>query len=166
MVYSGNPGNLCSIMNLQETEDRLRRNREAERSRESKEAKEDEKDPELQAAATLERADFLVKEVKTSKRQMQNIVLNIQQVQQQIQALRQQLQLSQTDEPSSIVHDKARVSALRKKIEEHLGELANMREDLIDMEIKDLRKGGAGDLNDTEIRRIATQHIEEILKEY
>ena len=58
--------------------------------------------------------DVIIKEVKTSKKQMQNIVLHMQQVTQAIQQLRQQLQLAQTDdEVTSIKQDKKRIVVKR-----------------------------------------------------
>jgi len=68
-----------------------RSDHERERTRESRETKEGEKDPELQAAARLERAEYLVKEVKSSKKQMQNILRHVQEVKTLIQQLRTQL---------------------------------------------------------------------------
>lgn len=114
--------------------------RSIETSHEKKESKEAEVDPELQAAATLERADYLVKEVKNNKQQMQNIVLHMQQVQHAIKQIRKQLQLSATNDDSSVQQDKAQVQKLQKQIAEYQKEIVHMRDDLINAQTQELQK--------------------------
>lgn len=102
---------------------------EKEQSAETKEVK---LSPEAAAAAQMERADQLVKEVKSSKNQMANIVMHMGQVQKAIKQIRQQLQLAASDDPaSSVEHDQEVVDKLKKQIEDHKEELLNMKDDLI-----------------------------------
>ena len=114
-----------------------------ERQAEKKESKEAEKDPELLAAASMERADLLVREVKTSKKQMQNIAVNIANVKKTIQQLRAQLQLAiqeEEEDPASIKQDKKALEELQKKIAYHYDELIKMRDELIRENVKDLQQ--------------------------
>jgi len=95
-------------------------------------------DAQAEAAAAMERADMIVKDVKSSKQQMKNIVMNMHAVKQQIQQLRQQLQLADNDDASSLRQDQKAVDELKKKISGHQQELLAMREDLIREQQEDL----------------------------
>lgn len=103
--------------------------KEKEPTRESRERFE--MDAQAEAAAAMERADMIVKDVKSSKQQMKNIVMNMHMVKQQIQQLRAQLQLADNDDASSLRQDQKAVDELKKKISGHQQELLAMREDLI-----------------------------------
>ena len=77
--------------------------RKPEVKEKSPEFKENEIDPELAVAAAMERADYLVREVKTNKNQMQNIVLHMQAVLKAIRELREALELPElTGDSASI----------------------------------------------------------------
>lgn len=104
---------------------------ERERSHETRENKEAELSPEAQAAAAMERAEQLVKEVKTSKKQIQNIVLHMGQVQQAITALRKQLALADAEDATSVTQDAATIERLKAQISEYKEELLGMRDDLL-----------------------------------
>jgi len=137
-----------------------------ESSAELRESKEGEPDEELKKAAAMERADFVIKEVKTSQKQMQNIARHMQEVEQTIRQLRQQLQLAQSNtDPISVVQDKKRIEELKKKISEYVNELENMREDLILEQIEDLRNGSDGALSEEELRKKAMDMIEDMIKQ-
>jgi len=110
--------------------------REIEPSRESRERFE--MDAQAEAAAAMERADMIVKDVKSSKQQMKNIVMNMHAVKQQIQQLRQQLQLADNDDVSSLQQDQKLVDELKQKIAGHQQELLAMRDDLIQEQKEDL----------------------------
>lgn len=114
--------------------------RTVEAARESRETREAETDPELQAAASKERADYLVKEVKTNQQQVQNIALHIVQVQQALKKLRAELQLSEQGDSMSVQQDRARIEILKKQIGEYMSELVAMKEDLIQFEIQELEQ--------------------------
>lgn len=114
--------------------------REREPSRESKEMKEMREDPELQAAARMERADYLVKEVKSGKQQMQNIALNIAKVQQTLAQLRQLLGTHGNGDDSSIERDQAQIAKIKAQIAEHQTELTGMREGLVQACMEELSK--------------------------
>ncbi|MBP9761162.1 MAG: hypothetical protein KBD15_02905 [Candidatus Magasanikbacteria bacterium] len=111
-----------------------------ETNKEKREQREAEKDPELAAAATLERADYLVKEVKSNKQQMQNIVLHMQQVTKAIQSIRQQLNISAQGHDPSLVQDAAQIKKLQTLIETYKTELLAMKDDLIAMQQIELQK--------------------------
>lgn len=138
--------------------------RERERNYESKESKEGETDKELQAAAALERADFLVGEVKSSKKQMQNIVVHMQEVLAALKALREQLQISTSTEDNSIVQDKKRVDELKKKIADYKDELLKMKDELVAAQMQDLRKIDAN-MSDVALRERAEQMVNKIMQE-
>ena len=151
-------------MNQFETEkqfDTLQK-RSVEAGRESRETKESEKDPELQAAASKERADYLVKEVKTNQQQVQNIAMHIAQVQQALKKLRAELQLSETGDSMSIEQDKARIELLKKQIGEYMHELVAMKEDLVLYEIEALRKKNTN-MSDDMLRQQAFIRVGEVL---
>lgn len=115
--------------------------RERERNYEVKENKEAETDKELQAAAALERADYLVGEVKSSKKQMQNIMVHMQQVLAAIKELREQLQLAPTSgDDASVVQDKKRVEQLKHQIAEYKDELSKMKDELIAGYMQEMQK--------------------------
>lgn len=112
-----------------------------DRAREMKETKEDKEDSELKAAAAMERADYLVHEVKTSQNQMQNILLHMQSVLKAIRELRTALQIPQgTSDAASIERDKKRLEDLQKKIAAYRNELVAMKGDLLIEQIRILRE--------------------------
>ena len=133
---------------------------------------------ELKKAAGLERADIIVKEVKQSQKQMQNIVLHIQTVLNAIRQLRLQLQLAETsDDPASIRQDKKQVEILKKQIQEYGDELERMRGDLIREQLEELSRRedgtptgasgknsvGAG-MTTEQLQRKAEQLVDEMIK--
>lgn len=151
-------------MNSFETEkqfDTLQK-KSAEATRESREMKEAEKDPELQAAASKERADYLVKEVKSSSQQMQNIAMHVAQVQQALKKLRAELQLSEQGDSMSVQQDKARIDTLKKQIGVYMHELVAMKEDLITFEMGEIKKAGVYG-SEQENHAKAVERVEELL---
>lgn len=124
---------------MQSNPEKFENYREAEPYRESKEAGEKEVSPELARAALKERADFLVKEVKTSKNQMQNILHHMGQVKSAIKKLRALLMLSDSLEATSLDSDQKRVQDLRAQIETQVNELRAMEEDLVSVQMHELR---------------------------
>ena len=151
-------------MNLFETEKQFDTvQKKSAEARESREMKEAEKDPELQVAASKERADYLVKEVKTNQQQMQNIVMHVAQVQQALKKLRAELQLSEQGDSTSIQQDNARIVVLKKQIGEYIGELMAMKEDLIVFEMNELKKSTVSK-SDQEIRDQAAQRVNEVFR--
>jgi DNA-binding ferritin-like protein len=138
-----------------------RTSREREPARELREVKEGEKDPELEAAARLERADYLVKEVKSSRQQMQNIVLHMQQVTTLIAQLRKQLKLAEDDgDPASVEQDKKAIEDLKKKIQEHRAEIEDMQEDLVKAQMAELQKQGVME----GVEKMAREMVERMLE--
>lgn len=152
-------------MNPSEIEAR-RRSREAQEIyRESRETKENEDNAELKAAAAMERADYLVREVKTNKNQMQNIMLHMQAVLQAIRDLRSALALpqSRTDEAST-VQDKKRVEDLKQKILEYKDELLKMKDELFAEQIALLKQKQPAAAEET-LRQEAEMMVKKILAE-
>jgi hypothetical protein len=151
-----------------ETEQEIRRKsvEAGEPVRESRETREGEKNPELQAAAAMERADVLVKEVKQSKKQMQNIVVHMQQVKQAIKKLRAQLQLAENgdEDPESVKHDKQTIELLKNKIKEHTSEIEKMRGDLIREQIEELRVGEGAGMTEEALQSKAEELVEELIR--
>ncbi len=103
--------------------------KEREPSRESREGFE--MDAAGEAAAAMERADLIVKDVKSTKNQMKNIVMNMHAVKQQIHQLRKQLQLVASDDNASLMQDQKRVDELIEKISGYQNELVGLRDELI-----------------------------------
>jgi len=156
---------IISFMSLETEQEFRKRSREAERSRESRESKEAEADPELAAAATLERADYLVKEVKQGKQQMQNILIHMQQVKTAIRQLRQQLQLADGDDSGSVQHDAARVEELKKQVKGYQEELVKMRSDLVREQMSELKNGIGVGLTTAELQARAEGVIDAMIAE-
>lgn len=112
-----------------------------DQAREIKEVKEEKEDSELKTAAAMERADYLVHEVKTSQNQMQNIMVHMQSVLKAIRELRAALQIPHgTNDSASIEQDKKRVEDLQKKIAAYRDELVAMKDDLLLEQIRILRE--------------------------
>lgn len=131
----------------------------------TKEVREQEIDPELAKASMMERADILVKEVKTNQKQLQNIALHMQQVMAAIKQLRQQLQIQDDDEdPSSIQHDKEKVEQLKKKIGEYIADLEGMKDAILRDLVLDLKKQKYP-ASDEELQRIAEMRYNKIIEE-
>jgi len=153
-------------MSIENQEAQLRKSREAsaERARENRESKEGkEMDEQAKAAAAMERADFLTKEIKQSNQQIKNIVIHMQQVLQAIKALRQQLQLAGDDDISSVEQDKHVIEQLKKKIASHKDELIKMKDELITAQTEELRNGEDAGLSDQLLHEKATAMVEEIM---
>ena len=149
-----------------ETELTRRSREQMEKQVESRESKEGEVDEELKTAAALERADYLVREVKSSKQQMQNIILHMQQVLTALQQLRAQLQLSiQSTDATSITQDKKRIEKLKEKIKLYKEELPKMKDDLIAEQVESLKQSGKAGASDEALRREAEEMVEKIIKE-
>ena len=105
---------------------------EARESREIKEGRESEGDEALKKAAAMERAEYLVREVQSNRKQMQHIIMNMLAVQKAIIALRAQLLLAEdSTDAASVTQDKTRVARLKALIVGHKEELIAMRDDLI-----------------------------------
>mgnify|MGYP002638859100 FL=1 len=138
---------------------------ERERNYESRESREGEIDEELKKASAMEKADYLVKEVKTSKKQMQNIVLHINQVKQAIQKLRAQLDLvEEAVDPNSIEQDKKKVDELKEKISQYKDEIISMREDLIIEQIDILQQENNSNYSDAELRKKAQEKVDQMIE--
>ena len=150
--------------------DTFEKNKTLERERNPENAKESNKERKLsqeaKAAATRERAELLVKEVKSSKQQIQNIMLNVNQVLQAIKALRAQLQLATNDGDSisSVEQDKKSIEKLKKKIAGHTDELFKIKEELIVAHANQMAESQGIILTD-ELKEKAKNMVENLLAE-
>ena len=138
--------------------------RHLENRENTSEQREGQEDAELKKAAARERVDVLWHEVKSSRQQMQNIVLHIQQVMQLVKELRQQLGLKeQTKEVASVVEDQKRFGELRQKISGYLEEVEKMKGDLIQEQMAELKNGVGVGLSTAELEGKATALVEDML---
>ena len=146
-----------------EQEGRLRR-KSREAQAESRESREGEVDEELKVAAAMERADYLSKEIKSSKKQMQNIILNMQQVKQAIADLRAELQLAAQDSDSSVQQDERNIERIKEKIAGFQEEIVKMRGDLVREQMEELKAGiGVGMMPD-QLQQKAESMVDEFIK--
>lgn len=137
-----------------------------EASQENRESKEGEINEELKRATAMEKVDILVKEVKGNKKQMQNILVHMQQVTSAIRQLRSQLQLAQTDDDAtSVRQDKKRIDELKKKIKEHVEEVEKMRGDLVREQIEELKNGIGVGMSSSELQEKAEEIVDRLIKE-
>ena len=109
--------------------------------------------------------DFRLKEVKSGKQQIQNIVIHMQQVLQTIQALRKQLQIQSDDATNSVEQDKKQVEKLKKKIAEYKDEILKMRDELIRSQIERIKQGEEATLSDKQLQEQAENLVNQIMKE-
>lgn len=153
------------IMSFESEQAQRRRTLEGrEASAENKENQED--DAELKKAASLERADIIVKEVRQNQKQMQNIIMHMQTVLIAIRQLRQQLQLVEgDDDPASIKQDKSRIAEIKKKIKDYGDELQKMRGDLIREQVEELKNGADVGLSLAELEKRAEEMVERMIEE-
>lgn len=133
---------------------------------EQRESKEGEVDPELQRASAMERVDYLNKEIKSSKKQMQNILLHMQQVTTAIRQLRTQLQLAEdSDDPASVKQDKEKIDQLKKRIGEYQTEVIKMKDDLVREHMTELKKGVGVGMNADEIKKKAETEVDKMIED-
>ncbi|MBD3311833.1 MAG: hypothetical protein GF349_05100 [Candidatus Magasanikbacteria bacterium] len=153
-------------MSIENQENKIFSGEFAEKNKEVKESRETEIDDELKAAAAMERADYLVKEVKQNKKQMQNIVLHMKQVQQAIKKLRAQLQLDSDDDYSSLKQDKKRLDEIKRQIKIYQNEIVKMKDDLIREEYETLKqKAGGNNFDKKELKARAESTVDKMMKE-
>lgn len=123
---------ICGTQKSMETREQKIQREATEVSRESRESSPDRDDPLARRAAVMERADYLVKEVKSGTQQIQNIMIHMQQVQSAITALRAQLNTSSSASGApSLDRDAQVVDKIRAKINMYTNEITSMREDMI-----------------------------------
>jgi len=143
-------------MNNQETEKVYSRG-EREKSPEARENAREMEKPEAKAAAARERAEYISKEVKQTRGQIKNIMMNMQIVMKAIRDLRAQLDLVvDGSDPESVEQDRSRVDKLKKQVADHLSELERMRDDLVREELERMRsEGQVGDIGDLTAAAVA-----------
>ena len=99
-------------------------------------AKEDKEKEELKKAAARERAERTSREIQSTRKRMQNIMANMQQVIKAVQAIRQQLDLTEPDENiPSVARDRRTLESLQKKLNSLSGQLNNLRAALLQEEL-------------------------------
>lgn len=144
-----------------ESENRMRRNSSEGRelNAERKENKENEAEKKM---AAMERAEKVSYEVKSTKKQMQNIVANMQQVVKAVQAIRIQLGLGTGLSIPSVVQDEKRLDQLKSKLSKLIGQLSDLRIALIHEESEEIRKTHV-DWDETKIQAEAERLAEEVI---
>lgn len=91
--------------------------------------------------AAKERAEQVARETKTAKKQMQNIMANMQTVVSAVAAIRQQLGLAgQGGSIPSVQQDERAFTQLKKKLEKLRGELAGLRQALLTEKLTEIKK--------------------------
>ncbi|MEK7084373.1 MAG: prepilin-type N-terminal cleavage/methylation domain-containing protein, partial [Patescibacteria group bacterium] len=150
----------------EQQEQQRRRSYEGREAREERESHEDKENPEAKAAAAMERAELITKEIKQTKKQMQNIVLHMQEVARLIREIRQELRLAESDaeDHPSIARDAERMESLRKKIQEYQKELSAMRGDLIREQMEELKNGVGVGMSTDELRVKAEEMVERMMQ--
>jgi phenylalanyl-tRNA synthetase alpha subunit len=116
-----------------ESENRLRRNRVEgqELNVESKEKQDEELEKKLGAK---ERMEQVTHEVKNTKQQMQNIMMNMQQVVKAVAAIRAQLNLNNEADIPSAKQDQKELELLQKKLQNFKNQLDDLRPVLVEEE--------------------------------
>lgn len=142
-----------------------RRTREArELAFEAREAKEGDT-AELKKAAAMERADFLSKEIQNSAKQMQHILIHMQEVTAAIRRLRELLQVADHHgDPASVQEDKARIYELKKKISAYQDELVKMKGDLVREQVAELKNGVGVGLSSEALEHKAKEIVERMIQ--
>ncbi len=160
------------LNNMVETEDFLnkleRESPKVEREKNLETEKEQEINPELKAAAIKERADFLVKEVKTNKQAIKNIIIHSQQVLQAIKQIRNLLQLPDPNDDQSIPSikmDKKYIEGLKQQIAEHINELHNLKPDLISAYTYLIKQHYGDGLSSEQARQQAELLVDKLIEE-
>lgn len=129
-----------------EKEEKMYRN-EREKTRETHE----EFSEEAKAAATRERAEYLVKEVKSNTQQIKNIMVHMQHVVQALAILKAQLQVVNEEKPASVIADAKHIETLKQNIVAHKKELSHMKEEII-AALEAEKKNDSGSYKKTEQR--------------
>ena len=82
-----------------------------------------------------------------------------------LKELREQLQLTQTEEDASVLQDKKRISDLQERIFEYKDELRKMRGDLVREQINVLREERKNILSEVELVERAEEMVSAMMKE-
>ncbi|HLD34305.1 MAG TPA: hypothetical protein VJB62_00420, partial [Patescibacteria group bacterium] len=81
------------------------------------------------------------REIQSTRKRMQNIMANMQQVIKAVQAIRQQLDLTEPDENiPSVARDRRTLESLQKKLNSLSGQLNNLRAALLQEELGEARQ--------------------------
>jgi DNA repair exonuclease SbcCD ATPase subunit len=145
-----------------EKESRLKINHSEgrERSLESKDKQTEELEKKMGAR---ERVEKMSHEVKSTQKQMQNIVTNMQQVMGAVAAIRKQLQLDEADTNIPSVHqDQKTVQLLQKKLANLNDRLQDLRLVLLQEEKEQIREAKSF-LSEEELQTAALKRVEDIL---
>ncbi len=108
-----------------------------ETSFESKEKRDEELEKKL---AAKERAEQMAHEVKTTKKQMQNITANMQQVLKAVRAIRDQLGLLQSGQVPSVARDEEALANLKKRLARLNSELGDLKMALVEEYVDEVHK--------------------------
>lgn len=124
-------------------DDELRRRSNVAEGREVsvESSKEGQENQELKKMGAMERVEKTSREVKSAQKQMQNIMANMQTVVKAVQAIRQQLELTEPDENiPSVARDQKNLQALQKKLANLTGQLGDLKQVLLKEEYNEVKK--------------------------
>lgn len=147
-------------------ENELRRRGNAAEGRElgMEKGKEAQENEELKKMAAMERAEKTSREVKSTQKQMQNIMANMQAVVKAVQAIRQQLDITEPDENiPSVARDQQSLKALQKKIASLTGQLEDLRMALFQEEYKEVKQAH-GDWPEVQLQQETGKRVVNILQ--
>lgn len=147
-----------------EKESRLKINRKEDQESGVESSKERQIDDLEKKMGARERVEQVTHEVKHTQKQMQNIMLNMQQVVRAVATIRKQLQLDETDANiPSLTHDQKVTESLQKKLFSLKSQLDSLRLVLLKEEKEQLRKENPH-LSEKELEHVAQSTVEDILK--
>ena len=147
-------------------EEELRRRANAAEGREIgvESNKEGQENQELKKMGAMERVEKTSRELKSTQKQMQNIMANIQQVVKAVQSIRQQLDLTEPDENiPSVARDQKNLQALQKKLVNLTGQLGDLKQALLQEEYSDVKKEH-GDWSEDQIKHESEKRVSQILE--
>ncbi|MBU0545706.1 hypothetical protein KKA13_00420 [Patescibacteria group bacterium] len=148
----------------QESENRKRATAESrDIGVEARQEKEKEMEKKLGARERVEKVSY---EVKSAKKQMQNIIVNMQQVVKAVHAIRVQLGLATGGSQTipSVEKDKKTLEDLKKKLAKLNGQLSDLRVALVQEEIEEVRKEHS-DWNEEQIQVEAEKLADAMIQE-
>jgi len=149
---------------MQEEELRKRANAAEGREIGVESNKEGQENQELKKMGAMERAEKTSREVKSTQKQMQNIMANMQQVVKAVQSIRQQLDLTEPDENiPSVARDQKNLQALQKKLANLTGQLGDLKQALLQEEYNDI-KIEHSDWSEDQIKQESEKRVSNILE--
>jgi hypothetical protein len=150
-------------MSFEQSAENLRRRNRTEGAEIAAEAKEKSKDDALEKAmGARERAEVVSSEVQSTKKHMQNITMNMQQVVKAVSALRAQLALADDGGIPSVGQDQKVLEKLQQKMVDLKGRLKDLEMALIVEEKKKIMQENSG-FSDEAVEAEAAKRVASLL---